>query len=162
MQPAVAETQEKKMTSFRKATRWLLIGLGAAALGSPASQAATRPDDRAGARGIEAQQAVSTNRPDDRAGIHGIGQSALADQTDALSRYIANNTPAVRADDRAGWHGAGPNLAAPLAMTAPIGTSSHDFGLGALLGAATMLAALAAAYTGRNHIHRPHLPIHSH
>jgi hypothetical protein len=101
-----------------------------------------------------------TTRPDDRAGIRGIGQTAAVapDSSDVVSRYLRNRTndpsdvvsryvtnvlrssplQAVRPDDRAGMLGPG-NEAASAQRTTLASSDGFDWSV-ALIGAGSALA----------------------
>jgi len=108
----------------------------------------TRPDDRAGFRGVggplsaSAAGATTAVRPDDRAGIRGVGSP--------LSAAAAGTTTAVRPDDRAGARGIGPTEV--VAATATVdGSSSFDWrdagiGAGGMLGLVLVAAALVLLF----------------
>jgi hypothetical protein len=99
------EEGEGKVGAMKFASRTTIAALvlTISGLALSAAQAATRPDDRAGIRGIEASTSV---RPDDRAGIRGIGQTSAAQA-------------ATRPDDRAGIRGIGQTSAVAQAATRP-------------------------------------------
>lgn len=122
------------------------IGAGIASADPPArthdyfAQVAvgTRPDNRAGIRGVHApsfvtapaQQTKTAVRPDDRAGIRGVGTSA-------------GSVLAVRPDDRAGVRGIG--ATAVVASGVSVGSASTfdwaDAGVGAGSALGLMLVA---------------------
>jgi hypothetical protein len=95
MESTLGEEGKEAMKLTSRTTIVALV-LTVAGLALSAAQAATRPDERAGIRGIGQTSAVaqSATRPDDRAGIRGIGQtSAVAtDSSDVVSRYLRNRT----------------------------------------------------------------------
>ncbi|MGZ4372394.1 MAG: hypothetical protein ACXVRQ_09395, partial [Gaiellaceae bacterium] len=131
------------------ATLTLALALSAVLIGS--AQAADRPDNRAGIRGIGSQStdmsdvftravarahAVQAVRPDDRAGLRGAGTTpstpvALSDVFErAVLRHNASTAP--RPDDRAGFRGAATEIAdsAPIAPAATAGFQWADAGFG--------------------------------
>lgn len=116
------------------------------------------------ALGITASALSAPVRPDDRDGVRGVGAAAQVDESDALSRYIANNAAAVRPDDAPGVRGPGSIPAVPGGETAPADTGIgwYDIGIGVMLGAAAMLVLLLAGYTLRRGGHLPHRPAHGH
>jgi hypothetical protein len=148
----------------------LALAISAVLVGD--AQAAGRPDNRAGIRGIGSQstdlsdvftravaraQAVQAVRPDDRAGLRGAGSTpstpvALSDVFErALLRHNASTAP--RPDDRAGLRGAGPELAAsaPIATAASTGFRWADAGFGAAATLALILVLAGLALARANH-----------
>jgi hypothetical protein len=145
----------------------LALALSAVLIGS--AQAAVRPDNRAGARGIESHSpdtsdvftravarthAVPAVRPDDRAGLRGAVTSPISTQvnpTDVFERAVLRHNASTppRPDDRAAFRGIGTALAgpAPLATTVSTGFKWADAGLGAAatLALVLILAGLVAA-----------------
>lgn len=142
------------MKGKRTFKRLLVVGFAVAALGASVAQAATRPDDRAGTRGVGAQQPTdvvsrylsrsvpTAVRPDDRAGQLGIG-----DSSDTVGRYpIRHLAPtAVRPDDRAGPLGVGTDNAG---VVTPASHTSGSWWGPAEVSAAAFLGALAIALIG--------------
>jgi hypothetical protein len=148
------------------ATLTVALALSAVLIGS--AQAADRPDNRAGIRGIGSQNAevsdvftravarahaIQAVRPDDRAGLRGASTSpttpiALSDVFErAVLRHNASTAP--RPDDRASLGGAGTALAdnAPVATAASGGFQWADaeFGAAATLALILVLVGLAVA-----------------
>jgi hypothetical protein len=146
----------------------LTVALAFSAVLVSTIQAAERPDNRAGIRGIGSQStdlsdvftrtvaralAVQAVRPDDRAGFHGVGTSPVSTValTDFFERAVLrhNASTASRPDDRAGFRGVGTALAdpAPLGATVPAGFQWTDagFGAAAALALVLILAGLVAA-----------------
>jgi hypothetical protein len=156
------------------ATLTLALALSAVLIGS--GQAADRPHNRAGIRGIGSQstdmsdvftravaraQAVQVVRPDDRAGLRGVGNTPASTPiapTDVFERAVLrhNASTAPRPDDRAGLRGAGTELAdnAPIA-TAAAGFQWADAGFGAAAAFALVLvlAGLAVALVSHQRSH---------
>jgi hypothetical protein len=98
------------MNARNRFKRWVSLGLALGALATPAALAGTRPDDRAGQRGVDASTAVQSlaTRPDDRAGALGVGtQSIAADTSDVVSRYLRTHSTGSRPGDRTGALGVG-------------------------------------------------------
>ena len=157
------------------ATLTLALTLSAVLIGS--AQAADRPDNRAGIRGVGSQStdmsdvftravarthAVQAVRPDDRPGLRGAGTtppSTPVALTDVFERAVLrhNASTAQRPDDRAGLRGAGPQLAdnAPIATTTAAGFQWTDAGVGAAatLALILVLAGLAIARTSHRRSH---------
>jgi hypothetical protein len=108
-----------------------LFVLAASAFASP-----SRPDDRAGARGLGTGSGItvtSVARPDDRAGLRGLGTSP----------NISGLVRATRPDDRAGSRTSTPSSAPALAAVV---TAATAFQWGdAATGAGVALAAVALA-----------------
>jgi hypothetical protein len=150
----------------------LALALSAVLVGG--AQAADRPDNRAGIRGIGSQptdvsdvftravaraQAVQAVRPDDRAGLRGVGTTPITAPvalTDVFERAVLrhNASTAPRPDDRAGFRGVGTALAdpAPVATTVSTGFQWTDagFGAAAALALVLILAGLRAARTNHH------------
>ena len=113
-------------------------GLGCAVVASlvlaAPAPAATRPDDRAGVRGVPAASATVSVRPDDRAGLRGAGVTSLS--------------ASVRPDDRAGFRGVvrEPNtIALGGRHSPPVSESGFDWtAAGAGAGTATTVVLLLA------------------
>jgi hypothetical protein len=133
----------------------LVMGIGAGiASADPASRthnyfaqvaAGTRPDNRAGIRGVNApafatvsaRQTSSAVRPDDRAGIRGVGAPVL------VAAPVQLRKTAVRPDDRAGNRGIG--TSAVIASGVSVGTSSTFDWADAGVGAGSALALVLIA-----------------
>lgn len=98
----------------------------------------------------------AADRPDNRAGVRGIG-SQNADVSDVFTRAVAraHALEAVRPDNRAGLRGAGTELAdsAPLATAASAGFQWADAGLGAAAALALVLVGLAVARASHQRSH---------
>ena len=138
------------------ATLTMAFAFSAVVIGS--AQAAGRPDNRAGIRGIGSQNTEMSDvftRAVARAGI----ASQNADMSDVFTRAVAraHAAPTVRPDDRAGIRGAGPEL---VATAPPVTTTSASFhwtdagvGAAATLALILVLAGLALARSShqRNH-----------
>ena len=143
------------------------LSFSAVLLGS--AQAADRPDNRAGVRGIDSHStdtsdvftrkvarahAVRAVRPDDRAGLRGVSTDPMSTPVTqggvferAVLRHNASTSP--RPDDRGGFRGIGTALAGPsqLATTVSAGFQWEDAGVGAAatLALVLILAGLVAA-----------------
>jgi hypothetical protein len=117
---------------------------------------ATRPDDRAGLRGVGAASEPGPVRPDDRPGLRGVGatdSASVRPDDRAGPRGIGGTAPsAVRPDDRA-VRGIHPPTVAASGQPSVFGTSnSFDWaaaGAGAASAAGLMLLLGAAALTLR-------------
>ena len=155
------------------ATLTVALALSAVLIGS--AQAAERPDNQAGIRGMGSQNAdvsdaftraaarahaLQAVRPDDRAGVRGASTTpstiALSDVFErAVLRH--NASTARRPDDRAGLRGASSGLAdsAPLATAATAGFQWADAGLGAAAAFALVLVLAGLAVARASH-HRSH------
>lgn len=154
----------------------LILALAASAVLVGSAQAAGRPDNRAGIRGIGSgstgvsdvftpavarAHAVQAVRPDDRAGLRGAGMTSSTPvaRPDVLARAVLrhNASTAVRPDDRAGLRGAGTEVAdnAPIATAASAAFHWADAGLGAAATLALILILAAFALARANH-HRSH------
>lgn len=118
------------MKARRRFNQWLVLGLGLAALGASAAQAATRPDDRSGPLGVgTAALQSATIRPDDRAGLLGVGTvQVTADASDVISRYLVNHPAVVRPDDRAGPLGVGTDAISRYLVNHPAAVRPDDRG----------------------------------
>ena len=147
----------------------LTVALSFSAVLVGSAQAADRPDNRAGVRGIDSHStdtsdvftrtvarahAVLALRPDDRAGLRGVSanpMSTAVTPADVFDRAVLRyNTPtSPRPDDRAGFRGIGTALAGPsqLATTVSAGFQWEDAGVGAAatLALVLILAGLVAA-----------------
>lgn len=128
----------------------MVVAGAALVLAASAAASGVRPGDGAAIRVASTDTMVAAVRPDDRAGIRGPGQLAPVE--------------GVRPDDRAGVRGAGPVSAAPVTVATGSGSGIdwYDVGLGVLIGAGAILATLAIGYPLRDHVHRPHRPVHGH
>jgi hypothetical protein len=157
------------------ATLTLALALSTVLIGS--AQAAHRPDNRAGIRGIGSQSTdasdvftravaraheIQTVRPDDRAGLRGVGTTPTSTPvalTDVFERAVLrhNASTAPRPDDRAGLRGAGTAVAdnAPIATTALAGFQWADAGFGAAATLALILILAGLAVARASH-HRSH------
>jgi hypothetical protein len=156
------------------ATLTTAVALAAVLIGS--AQAADRPDNRAGIRGIDSQnaggsdvfsravaraQAVQTVRPDDRAGPRRAGttRSAPTAPSDVFERAVLrhNASTATRPDDRPGLRGTGTEIAdhAAIATTTSAGFQWADagFGAAAALALVLVLAGLAVARASHQRSH---------
>jgi hypothetical protein len=152
------------------ATLTLALAFSAVLIGS--AQAADRPDNRAGIRGIGSQStdlsdvftravarahSVLGLRPDDRAGLRGAGMtpSTPVALSDVFERAVLrhNASTAVRPDDRAGPRGAGTEVAdnAPIATAASAGFHWADAGFGAAATLALILVLAGLALARANH-----------
>ena len=153
----------------------LALALSAVLIGS--AQAADRPDNRAGIRGIGSQStdisdvftravarahALQAVRPDDRVGPRGAGSTLTSPPIvppDVFERAVLrhNAAAAPRPDDRAGLRGAGTVLAdnAPIATAASAGFHWADAGFGAAA-ALVLILALAGLAVARASHHRSH------
>jgi hypothetical protein len=101
------------MTNFQiKLLTSLTVVVGALALAGSAL-AGTRPDDRAGLRGVGATSSPTQVRPDDLGGVRGAGSTGLA--------------VSVRPDDRAGVRGTGGRKYAAPVATSPAEVASDPF-----------------------------------
>jgi hypothetical protein len=148
----------------------LALALSTVLIGS--AQAADRPDNRAGIRGIGSQSsdmsdvftravarahAVQAVRPDDRAGLRGAGMTASTPValTDVFQRAVLrhNASTAPRPDDRAGIRGIGTELTAspPIATTTAAGFQWLDAGLGAAATLALILLLAGVAIARASH-----------
>jgi hypothetical protein len=122
----------------------LVLGLVTAALLAGPAQA-TRPDDRAGMRGVGAISADTSQpsvRPDDRGSLRGPG---------ALAHGARAQAP-VRPDDRAGWRGPGATDVVPAASKVTVddrGFPWTDAALGVGLLALLGLFGAALVLNGR-------------
>jgi hypothetical protein len=89
-------------------------------------------------------EAYQATRPDDRAGTKGVGQTATT--SDYVDRQVANilaeSTPVIHVDDRGGVRGPGP-VETPVVVTTHDGFDWTDAGIGA--SAMLFVAALIAA-----------------
>jgi hypothetical protein len=151
----------------------LALAISAVLVGD--AQAAGRPDNRAGIRGIGSQstdmsdvftravaraQAVQAVRPDDRAGQRGVGTTPMSTPvalTDVFERAVLrhNASTTLRPDDRAGLRGVGTALADPAPVTATVSTGFQwaDAGFGAVAALALILI-LAGLTAARANHHR--------
>ena len=147
------------------ATLTLALALSAVLIGS--AQAADRPDNRAGLRGVGTQnadvsdvftRAVARAHALQAAGL-GVGTtpSTLIAPTDVFERAVLrhNASTAPRPNDRAGLRGAGTALAdtAPVPTAASTGFHWTDAGLGAAATLVLVLAGLAVARASHQRSH---------
>jgi hypothetical protein len=146
----------------------LTMAVALSAILIASAQAADRPDNRAGIRGIGSHStdlsdvftravarahAVQAVRPDDRAGLHGVGTSPVSTValTDVFDRAVLrhNASTATRPDDRAGFRGMGTTLAVPSPLGTTVSAGFHwtdaGYGAAAALALIVVLAGLAAA-----------------
>lgn len=151
----------------------LTLALAFSAVLVGGAQAADRPDNRAGIRGIGSQRtdvsdvftravarahAVQAVRPDDRAGLRGVGTTPMSTPvalTDVFERAALrhNASTAPRPDDRAGLRGVGTALAdpSPVATTVSTGFQWADAGFGAAAALALVLILAGLAIARANH-----------
>jgi hypothetical protein len=144
----------------------LTLALSAVVIGS--AQAADRPDNRAGIRGIGSQSTDASDvftravarahaapvRPDDRAGLRGVGTprtSTPVAHADVFERAVLrhNASIALRPDDSAGLR------RAALASNARAGFHWADAGFGAAATLALILILAGLAIARASH-HRSH------
>lgn len=113
---------------------------------------AVTPDDLQGNRSVGAASSSAASFYS-AAALTAMGQrgqamarfytATQADQTDALSRYLVNNTTAVRPDDRAGPLGIGETPVAVVTGSPSSGFDWRDTGIG--VGSAGVLLLLGAS-----------------
>jgi hypothetical protein len=147
----------------------LAVALSFSAVLVGSTQAADRPDNRSGVRGIDSQttgtsdvftravaraHAVRAVRPDDRTGLRGVGMSPISTPvtpTDVVERAVLrhNASTSPRPDDRAGFRGIGTAVAGPAPLATTVSTGFHwadaGFGAAAALALVLILAGLVAA-----------------
>jgi len=151
----------------------LTVALSFSAVFVGGTQAADRPDNRPGVRGIDSHstdisdvftRAVARThvaravRPDDRAGLRGVSTSpsSIPAPPDVFERAVVRHNASTlpRPDDRAGFRGVGTALAgrSPLVTTVSSGFHWADAGFGAAAALALVLtlAGLVAARASRH------------
>jgi hypothetical protein len=143
MERSTGEELKMNLRRRRRFTGWIVLGFATAALAAPVAQAddwfrasaaddgsaqVTRPDDRAGVRGVGAENFLAHGmRPDDRAGVRGVGAES----------YLLHG---MRPDDRAGIRGIAPTVSSePAAVRVTVDEFSwSDAGIGAVMGAVAL------------------------